>query len=69
MATARIGLAVPPLIFSGNATKRNRPRPTSASRLNRHSMWVMPRSAQAMCARKLGSPSGAGLIASTPKFT
>ena len=31
-------------------------------------MCVMPRSAQAMCALKLGSPSGAGLTASTPNM-
>ena len=31
-------------------------------------MCVMPRSAQAMCAWKFGSPSGAGLIASTPNM-
>ena len=29
MATARIGLAVPPLIFSGKPAKRKRPRPTT----------------------------------------
>jgi hypothetical protein len=53
IATARIGLAVPPRIFSGKPMKRNRPRPTSLSRFARHSMCVMPRSAQAMCAWKL----------------
>ena len=50
-ATARIGLAVPPRIFSGKPMKRKRPRPTSLSRLARHSMCVMPRSAHAMWAR------------------
>ena len=31
-------------------------------------MWVMPRSARARCAWKFGSPSGAGLTASTPNM-
>ena len=47
-ATARIGPAVPPRIFSGNPIKRNRPRPTSLSRLVSPSMWVIPSSPQAL---------------------
>jgi hypothetical protein len=65
---ARIGLAVPPLIFSGRPMKRKRPRPTTLSRLARHSMCVMPRPALAMCALNLSSPSGTGLIASAPNM-
>ena len=64
MATARIGLALPPRMRSGKPMKVNRPRPISVARLSRHSIWVMPRSAQAMCAWKFCSPSGAGEIAS-----
>src|SRR6266567_4695465 len=42
IATARMGLAVPPRILSGKPMKRNRPRPTSLSRLARHSMCDPP---------------------------
>jgi len=45
-ATARIGLPVPPLIFSGNPMKRKRPLPTSCSIFISPSMWVKPRSRQ-----------------------
>ena len=44
------------------------PRPTSLSRLARHSMCVIRRSPHARWAWKLGSPSGAGLTASTPNM-
>ena len=54
--------------LSGKAYEPEAALPTSLSRFQRHSMWVMPRSAQARWALKLGSPSGAGLTASTPNM-
>ena len=66
IATALNGPPLPSLIFNGKPMKRNLPLPTTCSSLSSPSIWVIPLSPQALCARKLASPSGAGLIASTP---
>ena len=65
-ATARIGLPLPPLNFNGKPTNVNLPLPTTRSKLSSPSICVMPRSPQMLWARKFISPSGLGLMASTP---
>src|SRR5665213_4394491 len=68
-ATARIGEPVPSRHFIGRPMKVKAPAPSSASRLHRLSIWVMPRSKQALCTRRLTLPSGPGRIESMPKCT
>src|ERR1700731_4104820 len=68
-ATARIGEPVPSRHFIGRPMKVNGPSPKMDSRLHRLSMWVMPRSKQALCTKRFSLPSGPGRIESMPKCT